>query len=822
MTVPTKILAVDDDPITLLLTKRILAGGGYKVFEGRTGREAVEMARRHHPDIVLLDVVLPDMTGIEACIEIKTAEDTRDIFIILVSGLLVSADDQAKGLDVGADGYLAKPFSRKEFLARIRSIERIKWAEEALRASELRYRKLFESSQDALMLLDGRDGQIEDVNPSFASTVGYGREELLGKSPWDTGVFADAEACRSVFTGLRRQGQVRHESLGLTTKDGRHVDAECVANTYVVGSRKVIQCSMRDITARKKAETQALVVGIGQNALLELYQMTEDPQERIAAFAAETCVRLAQSQVCFIRFIDGDEAIEYGPLWPAKAIGQSGGDVESAKFIMEDTGLLADAVQGRKPLIVNDYEDQNLSHRCRDAPEGYVRLIRFMGIPIIDKGRVVLVAGIANKTEPYIECDVSHVTVFLNGMWHFTRQRAAERAVRQSQAKYHALLEDASDAILIANAEGILVDVNKRAEELLGYSRKEFRKMHFTEIHAEDGREDMVRAFSQVRLGKPVSFTDAKVLTKDGRQVPVDITGSLISWDGKKLIQGIFRDVTERHQLEEERRKAHDELEKMVEERTAQLSQSNRLLGQQILERDAIARKLEHSQTRLKSLNARLRNTREEERAFLSREIHDGLGQLLTAIGMDIYWLSSNLPKTNRAVQSRLVSLFRLTDDAILSVQKLSAALRYLNRRNFVLTDMLKTTLQEFEKRTGVSCEFLSEPDRIRLDGDASEEILRIFQEALTNIARHSGAQKVMTFVQKMRNRFIMQVRDDGKGITRKEAGSNGALGIKSMQERASIIGGSLTVSGISQRGVVVTLTVPLGTDRQEKNRLTT
>ena len=128
-----RILVTDDDPAVLLLSTTLLVDEGYEICEATTGKGCLEAARLHHPDIVLLDVVLPDMTGVEVCRQIKAEPVLQGTFVILVSGSRVSSDYQAEALDVGADGYIVNGVANREFLPRIRFLLRIKRAEDALR-----------------------------------------------------------------------------------------------------------------------------------------------------------------------------------------------------------------------------------------------------------------------------------------------------------------------------------------------------------------------------------------------------------------------------------------------------------------------------------------------------------------------------------------------------------------------------------------------------------------------------------------------------------------------------------------------------------------
>lgn len=128
--------------------------------------------------------------------------------------------------------------------------------EEARRASELRYRRLFESAKDGVLILDATSGRVVDANPFILEILDYSKEELTGKELWEIGVFKDTLTSKLAFTELQQQGYIRYENLPLKTRDGliRHV--EFVSNTYLVGESRVIQCNIRDITDRKLAEEE--------------------------------------------------------------------------------------------------------------------------------------------------------------------------------------------------------------------------------------------------------------------------------------------------------------------------------------------------------------------------------------------------------------------------------------------------------------------------------------------------------------------------------------------------------------------------------------
>jgi len=140
--------------------------------------------------------------------------------------------------------------------SRARNDERSK--ESSLKASELRYRRLFEAAQDGILILDAETGAITDVNPFLIKMLGYSREEFIEKKLWEVGAFKDVEASKDAFHALQRNEYIRYKDLPLRAKDGHLIQVEFVSNVYWAGAEKVIQCNIRDITERKYAENALL------------------------------------------------------------------------------------------------------------------------------------------------------------------------------------------------------------------------------------------------------------------------------------------------------------------------------------------------------------------------------------------------------------------------------------------------------------------------------------------------------------------------------------------------------------------------------------
>ena len=168
----TRILVVDDESAVLQVFSMILRSAGYEVWEASNGQQCLQVTRERRPDLVLLDVMLPDLNGIDICRQIKADAALLDIFVVLVSGKATSAADKLDGAELGADDYIVKPVNPDEFLARIRTIVRLRDTTAALRASEQLYRRLVEILPDAVGMID-LQGRLTTANRQAVGMLGY-------------------------------------------------------------------------------------------------------------------------------------------------------------------------------------------------------------------------------------------------------------------------------------------------------------------------------------------------------------------------------------------------------------------------------------------------------------------------------------------------------------------------------------------------------------------------------------------------------------------------------------------------------------------------
>ncbi len=261
MSQPLRVLMVEDSEEDATLLLLALRRGGFEVLHAVVDSEAAMRAalERQDWDVITSDHAMPNFNAAAA---LTLAKELRpELPFIIVSGE-IDLNLAVSLMKEGAQDYVQKgqlarlvPTIEREMRKVELRLER-RQTEDALEISESRYRRLFETAQDGILILDADTGQILDVNPFLIAMLGYSKDDLLGKKLWDIGAFLDTETSKTAFEELQARGYVRYEDLPLETINREHVAVEFVSNVYFVDHRKVAQCNIRNITARKKAEAQ--------------------------------------------------------------------------------------------------------------------------------------------------------------------------------------------------------------------------------------------------------------------------------------------------------------------------------------------------------------------------------------------------------------------------------------------------------------------------------------------------------------------------------------------------------------------------------------
>jgi PAS domain S-box-containing protein len=232
------------------------------------------------------------------------------------------------------------------------------------------------------------------------------------------------------------------------------------------------------------------------------------------------------------------------------------------------------------------------------------------------------------------------------------------------------------------------------------------------------------------------------------------------------------------------------------------------LIASDLSEAKRAEQEVRASSEQLRKLAARLLSVREEERTRIAREIHDELGQSLTAVKMDLAWLAGRLPRRNAQMHERIRSTLALADSINQSVRRISTDLRP-GILDLGLAAAVEWQIQEFQARTGIQCKLRLLTQEM-FAPDVSTSLFRILQETLTNVARHAKATRVEVVKEKEGDRLVLRIRDNGRGFDPEDPSISKSLGLLGMRERAAMLGGQVNIASAPGKGTTVTAWIPL------------
>lgn len=389
----------------------------------------------------------------------------------------------------------------------------------------------------------------------------------------------------------------------------------------------------------------------------------------------------------------------------------------------------------------------------------------------------------------------------------------AESEVNASESRYQALFQSKSIGFIVADFKGRILDANDEYLRIVGCDRVEleqglveWRQLTPPEwLPADDAAVDQLR-----RLGYMAPYLK-EYQRRDGSRVPVVIGATLLDRDRGQCVCFVLDD-TLRRKGENMLADANRNLERRVRRRTASLKASE-------LRAKRIARTLAASERRLRTLAAHLQTVREEERTRLAREIHDVLGQELTGLKMDVAWIGRRLKEVADGregsvpalahIVERLESMQAQIESGIGTVRRIATDLRPAVLDDLGLVSALEWQTREYERRSGLTATLDAPRPDLIVEGPLATALFRIFQELLTNIARHAQASRVAVRLEASQATLVLEVRDDGRGIVLAESTSVRSLGLLGIRERATALGGTFVIEGAPGKGTVARVALP-------------
>lgn len=493
-----RILIVDDDRRILDLLLDLLELEGYEVATAVDGAEAIEFALSFNPDIVVSDVIMPHIGGLELCRRLKEDPRTAYVPVLLISGLATSDDANLEGLHAGADDYLELPFRNEELLVKVaRLVERHRFGK-ALQESEERYRRLVELSPDAIVV--HREGKFTYVNPSAVKLWGAKNpEELIGKSILDV-VHPDYHDHVRERVDYINEFQVATE---LTEQkclrlDASEIDVEVTGLPFTSDGLSAVLAVFRDVTEKKQAR-----------------EALRKAEKRLRTVVASASLILFATDKHGVFTLCEGEGLKSLSLQAGELVGQSAFEVYA------DSPQVGENIRRalRGEAFTSAVSVQDLVFDVRYSP-------------LIDENENVLgVIGVATD---------------------ITENRRAESSIRESEERYRELFENANDIIYTHDLKGNFTSLNRSGERITGFTCEEAVRMNVADVIAPDYLQ-VARDMMAQKTSKGVSTVyEIDIVTKQGKRVRLEVSTRLIFSDGKPIgVQGIGRDLTERKHSEE-------------------------------------------------------------------------------------------------------------------------------------------------------------------------------------------------------------------------------------------------------------------------------
>ena len=362
-----------------------------------------------------------------------------------------------------------------------------------------------------------------------------------------------------------------------------------------------------------------------------------------------------------------------------------------------------------------------------------------------------------------------------------TERKRAEGALHVSLEKYRVLFESFPLGITISDKSGKIIEVNRQSERLLGITR---------DAHAQ----------------RRINSKEWQIVRKDGTPMPVDEFASTRALQENRLIEnvemGIVKDKGEITWIN------------VIAAPIPLEGYGVAIAYGDITDRKLAEERLKTTQEQLHLLAGHLQSVREEERKHLSQEFHDQLGQVLTALKMDLSMLHRTLADPGRelsrtAMALGVESMQGMIDRAIGIIREILSELRPEMLDQLGIVPTLEWEAERFQRHSGISCTFNSTVEDIGLDTKKSIALYRILQEAVTNVARHAKATSVEVTLRKEGDDLILEIKDNGIGISADAEQKTRSFGLIGMRERAILLGGTLEIRGVEGQGTTVLVRIP-------------
>ena len=646
------ILLVDDDARIRHLFATCLRQEGYEVLEADTGRNGLNLTSTHHPDLVLLDVGLPDISGVEVCRQIKNNPALMDVLVAFCSGEATSDDQKVDGLQIGADEYLVKPIGARELLARVQTLVRLRNTTAALRASEEHHRRLIDILPDAVCLIH-QNGHLLAANSQTIVMLGLASDrELLHKTIFDFTPPEDHERIKADFLTAQKTGILRNVEYSLLKTDGTvfGVELSATVSLGVNNQPAGLLCVVRDITERRQAQ--------------EALQASEERFRQLADHIHE---------VFWMSTLDKGQIIYVSPAYE-KIWGRT------CSSLYSEPQSWSDAIHpDDRPSVVENALSKQATGEYDEIyrvirPDGTIRWIQDRAFPVRNaSGNIYRIVGIADD---------------------ITKRKQAWDSLGESEARKKAIMQAALDGIITFDHDGRMIELNSAAEKIFGHSQSKLMGENVMEVIPPRFKTWFKHGLANFFAGDKGPIQGSRVempaLRSDGSTFSAEFTITQIALVGHPMFTLYIRDITQRKRAEAELRALPQRIIKAQEAERSRIAQElHDGINQSIASVKMRLRKIEGSLPDIKPAAREILNRCDdllvkvlEENRRIAHNLRPAELDNLGLVAACSHFCSEVQLRTNIHFQCRLTSpsqrlpsvvelqLFRIVQEAINNVEK--------------------------------------------------------------------------------------------------------------------------------------------------------
>jgi len=388
------------------------------------------------------------------------------------------------------------------------------------------------------------------------------------------------------------------------------------------------------------------------------------------------------------------------------------------------------------------------------------------------------------------------VVLYQLGIRELVKRKIAEKGLRLSEERYRRIYHKTPVMLHSIDIHGKIVRVSDHWVDVMGYGRKEVIGKDLTRFFTPESKEFAINVifpeFFSTGFCKDIPYS---YLKKNGERMDIMLSCYGVRDENGAIIRSlaVSVDVTEKNRVQEDLEIAKDKL-----------SQYSHDLEQQVNKRTA---QLEKAQENLRKLSKNIITSQEREKASVAGELHDHLGQVLTALRIDAKWAENILFGLDEKSGKRASKMSALIDDTINDVRDMAYRLRPRVLDDLGLADALESLLLDFEKRSNVSCVF-KHNDTLEISDTLATALYRIGQEAVTNALKHSNATSIVVELKPDEEGIVLNIQDNGCGLDAEKSKDNEGFGLEGMKERANLVGGKLEIFSSNSHGTTISCKV--------------